>query len=1120
MLPHFYWGKYVSRLPAVQPLSRILGLGSEGGTEFSRIVNLLFYFDSRVHGYEQNIFSDRSGDVWGLDSLNSRQEGFQYKFFSSPLSDNHRHEIIESLRKAVASADDSKIKKWILVTPDDLVNSAQRKVKGDVQWFAELKQQFQAPFDIEHIGHTKLQALFMQAEYMCLRYYPDLVNNGKNLRENFQTIRRQYDDNLRRRHNHIEFVGMSVRKDEASRGLAMERIYIPLATVVEGTPDDDETTLRTDPLSLLDYGSRTVILGDPGSGKSTVLRFLAIVGISQPLQQRYKAKAHNRLTIFVTLRRYADELKKNQNLPLIDYIIGSTKADFSIPGFNSEFVRFYLETGEAILLFDGVDELPDATFKLIIRERVQSLVTSFPGNTVIVTSRFAGYEAEARFEGNCAFAHVQMAPLRDPDIEMFARDWHAARTERSDQRLEMVSDLMAIISDPDNVPIRQLARNPLLLTIMVLVHRIDAVLPDQRIVLYQKCVETLMLSWLAQKEPNLRHQAGKNQLDKKYMRRLAAIANWMQVQMSSTGSESRAVVGRAALHTMLTQHILDIERPLGGNEAAETEADAFITYVREKAGLLIEAGTDLYSFIHLTFQEYLSAHNLNILSERGGDEDLWKKLKPIVTEPQWREVVRLLVAERRSEESQRALTERVLSYRRSATNANDEAALASLAAGLLVDRIDAAREHASEILSGLMVAAAKLEIAGTQSAQVLLAQLATLVSRDENQGEVWDLAFKSGCNELQHNSQLIRNLTIAALTTPLSQERLHNVMQKLHEISPYEADLADVLLWNGIPSTDVADIMHPVYEAAKGYIIESPNLNFAGAIIFSLVPREAPKQVAIALAICVRCGHGPLIDFLSNILFLNGGPRHNLRRKGRSDQFLIRLLGTNSRKSEASRDDWEYLRKRYPVDRDLQMESDRNTNHVRDTIQDTRLKKRKRSVQIDLGWNSVQEDRLFQDVIISAILNPLGLKSNPFWREALRRHMLQSARDRMQLLAPGTLERLSSEIGAQSKDDDIWLATVWLLLDLVSDLNDEKTSYKQLMDTLSEKSRATDNPVLLLLLSLKELFEVTQEDQRRTILQHIKNLTYISDDTLLNFIRDAGWDVLLTEATAGGGEVR
>ena len=563
------------RMPETKTLHDILPSRSpSSGREFARIVNLLLFHDGRRNGRTVTLFDDRAGDVRGLDAFEEKAGaliGYQHKFYPSPLSADHRKAIEESLRHTLESerergkdreARDRKrslLQKWILVTPEDFVESATRKTGGDVTWFEGLRKKHELPFEIEHWGHTQLQALFLETPSIGLYYYPELFPDGTMRRKTIQELRTQYDDALKNEHGRIEFVGMSIYKEEAARTVPMENIYIPLAVVPNDADENDPSVPRRNPLEFLAPGTRHVVLGDPGSGKTTLLRFLALVGQSEALQQRYRNKGQEqslhfepdaRLPIFVTLRRYADALKSNDNLSLINYIRANIAADFSIADISTEFLEYYLESGQALLLFDGLDELPTPSFKQKIRNRIRNLTETYPGNTAIVSSRLYGYEGAFRFD-NSEFAHHRLARLRLEEIEQFVLDWYQARLERPQDRRDYLNSLLGILHNEEHEAIRELARNPLLLTIMVLVHRIDAVLPDERHVLYQKCTETLLNTWHTWKfhEMDRLHRA---KVDRLNVQRMQSIAYWMQHQMGGTRARQQAVVPYKALHTYLS----------------------------------------------------------------------------------------------------------------------------------------------------------------------------------------------------------------------------------------------------------------------------------------------------------------------------------------------------------------------------------------------------------------------------------------------------------------------------------------------------------------------------------------------------------------------------------------
>lgn len=696
----------IQRLPEVRSLSQILPSGTEGGKEFARIVDLLLFYSALKRGQVINLFSDRSGDFGGLDSYDSPvvldKTGYQYKYFPSPLSTSHRKEIREALRIAAANSKKTKIKKWILVTPDDLTESATRKDGGDVSWFEDLKAAEKPGFEIEHWGHRKIQALFIDAPSLCLFYYPELVTDGASKARDISTIKASYLRALSGAYRNIEFVGMSVYKPEATRGIAMEDIYIPISATLE---EESGSDARHDPLTFLGRGRRQVLLGDPGSGKSTLLKFLSLAGHSAILQKKYKAKPDDRLPILIVLRKYAEALRDDPNLSILAYISRSCAADFSLNDVSDGFFEYFLETGSSVLLFDGIDELATLDLKKTVRDRISSFVDRYPSNTTIITSRIVGYSRAFGFDDR-GFVHFRVAPLLLDQMDQFVSDWYSVRIEDSASRNANVSDLKRIFRNAEQSAIRMLAENPLLLTIITLVHRIDAVLPDERVVLYQKCTETLLNTWHSWKFREAEERAGRGRIERKNRQRVEALAYEMQCsdRNSPTNGSSRAVLDEDAVLQILTRHITSSE-PISPEDDASDLAIDFLNFIKQRAGLLIEVGDKQYSFIHLTFQEYLTASRLAVSMELGGVETLWQKeVQSRISDPRWHEVLRLLVASLHSDASQNYLTEKILAENKG----NPKFGSASLLAGLLTDGIRRAEELDAAIIEAVLLATCTL----------------------------------------------------------------------------------------------------------------------------------------------------------------------------------------------------------------------------------------------------------------------------------------------------------------------------------------------------------------------------------------------------------------------------
>jgi hypothetical protein len=869
------------RLPEVKTLYDLLPKGTEGGKEFSRVVDLLIFHEARRAGRRASLYSDAAGDYRGLDSFvgdRFRREGttgYQYKFFPSPVSKDHRQHIADSLQRAASYEGRArgrkpiKLKKWVLVTPQDLVEPATRGDGGDVSWFESLRGRLKIDFEVEHWGHKKLLALFLETPSLCLYYYPELVRDGTPLRKTIEEIRIRYNDNLVGLYRDIQFVGMSVYKPEATKGVPMEHIYIPLTVVPEAAEERGaELGFRLNPLDFVASGQQHVILGDPGSGKSTLLRFLALAGISKPLQSRYNAKEDKRLPIFVTLRRYADELKARTNLSILDYIRESIRGDFNLKDADDRFLEYYLESGQAILLFDGMDELPGSQYKQIVRDRIRALVTTYPGNTAFVTTRIVGYENPHRFDES-EFRHFRIAKLQLPEMEQFVRDWYAARIENEAEREQNVNDLVRILRDDTHTAIRDLAENPLLLTIVALVHRIDAVLPDERVVLYQKCTETLLNTWHTWKfrgseTPN------RGKVERRNRYRMEAIAHWMQSQSTSTDKTKRAVVSYQDLCAFLTRHIAGNEKASEPEIEPQDLASNFLEFVKNRAGLLIEVGDQKFSFVHLTFQEYLTSSYIITVTETQGAAGLWATIKDHCADARWHEVIRLLVAGLKSNDSQRLAINKLLSK----SGKQPGLAKAQLLGGLLVDGIEPAQERAGEILSHLILSGCHAET--TEELRPIATTLKSWAAKTQSNTEVLRITFEKS----KRRARVAQSgMTLALLAAAADLQTVVADVTEKQLLPRIDKQCASFkFFFNPSPSDRVLHLMRDAIrrytELQHVYSLFSPEHNFVAAAaqtIGSKLPviqfaRMAFEQQMVALA---TQHTGPFSDFIYNQVLIS-----------------------------------------------------------------------------------------------------------------------------------------------------------------------------------------------------------------------------------------------------------
>jgi len=462
------------------------------------------------------------------------------------------------------------------------------------------------------------------------------------------------------RHQDLEFVGIPELKDR--QALHIEDVFIHLQAEVEkslvATTLKDlggeivefdavtKTHIPVDPFirhfsmnEVLREHQRLVILGDPGAGKTTLLKYITTVFAEA--QSSKLGLNEDRLPIFIRLYDYIAKRpeRSEKGFSLVDYLYVQAHENWHLvlePGFfESE-----LERGHCCVSLDGLDELGGAGLRREVTNAVASLANHYPRNRFIVTSRLVGYE-EAPLDRR-EFVHHTILPFADDDIREFVKKWYAAREKDPASARERAEHLTkTIMGEPR---IKSLAANPLMLTIIALVHRIEAELPNERVKLYDKCVTALVETW--EKVKGLTVE-GRERPYYKYRRRLLEqLAFWMHSQPGdpSTGSGGRArEVKEGDLELQLTRFLQENPKlRLGDDESARQEAHELIALAKSRTGLLIERGEGVYTFAHLTFQEYLAAGDIEHRYAHSIDR-IWTVIQPRLHDPHWREVILLLL---------------------------------------------------------------------------------------------------------------------------------------------------------------------------------------------------------------------------------------------------------------------------------------------------------------------------------------------------------------------------------------------------------------------------------------------------------------------------------------------
>lgn len=401
-------------------------------------------------------------------------------------------------------------------------------------------------------------------------------------------------------------------------GVSETRTIAPTPEIEPAAPEASSPSVTPIPLSAPEWSAPVVILGHPGSGKTFLLRWLAVsavestlrFGVASPIPLLISLATYAQATDPIGIYEYLKEVLLEAKQPIVHWL------DEAI----SERRVFFL--------LDGLDEVGDEAARRQMTEAVESLRQVAKGCLVLLTSRIAGYVDPLPGQ------HLMLTPFTNDAIRKFLSRWcelyaidrtgESAINRESGRREgeQLAYDVLA------NKEVRELARNPLLLTVLAIVHRAGVRLPDHRVELYEHATRVLVERWNRVRSlSGVRPQAPMKAADA--VRLLGPIA------LRSVRSGSRGFISEVDLRAMLKAALSE------GNLRGIATVDEAILLFKNSIGLLVEQGPGLYAFLHLTLAEYFAAWELVRSSE----------LEVLVANPtetfyaEWREVLLLAAGE-------------------------------------------------------------------------------------------------------------------------------------------------------------------------------------------------------------------------------------------------------------------------------------------------------------------------------------------------------------------------------------------------------------------------------------------------------------------------------------------
>ena len=331
---------------------------------------------------------------------------------------------------------------------------------------------------------------------------------------------------------------------------------------------------------------QAVVTGDPGSGKSTLVQYIALDWVAHRLEPNNQRL----IPILIELRKYAQDPTEPKNF--LEYLHDGAN---TICCLNRHEFHNCLEAGKAFVMFDGLDEVFEPKLRDSIVTQIIRFSIDYPLIRILVTSRKIGYQSEP-FR-HAQFREFTLEDLDKDQITEFCDRWHNLAFDDESDRLKFKLRLAKGIAESPSI--RELAGNPLLLTMMAILNR-HRELPRERYKLYECASELLLLNWDVQRQltdANLPLDMIRIPEKQAMLRK---IAHFLQ-------SSPKGLAGNLITRTKLTGILITYLQGLQGIEQPRQIANRIINQLHERNFILCLYGGETYGFVHRTFLEFFCA---------------------------------------------------------------------------------------------------------------------------------------------------------------------------------------------------------------------------------------------------------------------------------------------------------------------------------------------------------------------------------------------------------------------------------------------------------------------------------------------------------------------------------
>lgn len=372
---------------------------------------------------------------------------------------------------------------------------------------------------------------------------------------------------------------------------------------------------------LFNAEKNIVILGRAGAGKSSLVKYSICKLLEKNTEIFENKKIYNKIPLRVELHEYNKEKIKNK-IGIIEYITMLLENEFQINFISKKALESMLLNYETLIFFDGLDEVLDTSERIQVRNDIENFTRNHPYVKSIVTSRYESYD-EVFFRDD-DYVVYEVNDFDDDQMNEYINKWYKIQEKNSQVREIEVKSCKKELEKIDD----ELKRNPLLLTLILILYRSDLELPTSKLDIYKGCTHTLIETRdVKEKKLNSNLSVGNK------LAIFASLANW---QIETLEKKNKAITYQNALNH-ITKYLIG-KREFKDENEAFSAAESLLEFSKVRS-IYVEN-----NFTHKTFLEYFTAYHIYSSIHGKGkfferDEIISKHLK----ESSWHVILELLI---------------------------------------------------------------------------------------------------------------------------------------------------------------------------------------------------------------------------------------------------------------------------------------------------------------------------------------------------------------------------------------------------------------------------------------------------------------------------------------------